>query len=120
MASLELDDTLAIPPADAGTKKDVYVTEIENDSTNSSSPIAEDQDSDWIYPHPTDFKLTEAPIDEIRELKVAVIGAGLTGITAGILLPAKVPGINLTILDKNSDVVGLHDPHVSVQMLRNL
>lgn len=44
-------------------------------------------------------------IDHVRELKVAVIGAGLAGINAGILLPAKVPGIKLTIFEKNSDVV---------------
>lgn len=44
-------------------------------------------------------------IDNVRELKVAVIGAGLSGINAGILLPAKVPGIKLTIFEKNSDVV---------------
>lgn len=34
-----------------------------------------------------------------------MIGAGLAGITAGALLPAKVPGIQLTILEKNPDVV---------------
>lgn len=44
-------------------------------------------------------------IDQVRELKVAVIGAGLAGINAGILLPAKVPGIKLTIFEKNTDVV---------------
>lgn len=34
-----------------------------------------------------------------------MIGAGLTGITAGILLPVKVPGIDLKIYEKNNDVV---------------
>lgn len=34
-----------------------------------------------------------------------MIGAGIAGITAGVLLPKKVPGIQLTIFDKNSDVV---------------
>ncbi|KAK4497848.1 hypothetical protein PRZ48_010503 [Zasmidium cellare] len=63
-------------------------------------------DDDWVYPHPTDFKISEHPIDEVKTLKVAVIGAGLAGITAGALLPAKVPGIDLTILEKNSDVGG--------------
>jgi hypothetical protein len=33
--------------------------------------------------------------------------AGLAGINAGILLPAKVPGIQLTIFEKNEDVVSL-------------
>jgi hypothetical protein len=43
-------------------------------------------------------------IDHGRKLSVAVIGAGLSGINAGILLPAKVPGIELTIFEKNNDV----------------
>jgi cation diffusion facilitator CzcD-associated flavoprotein CzcO len=38
--------------------------------------------------------------------KVAVVGAGLSGITTGILLPAKVPGIDLVIFEKNADVAG--------------
>lgn len=45
-------------------------------------------------------------IDDVRELTVAVVGAGLSGINAGILLPAKVPGIKLTIFEKNADVSG--------------
>jgi protoporphyrinogen oxidase len=44
----------------------------------------------------------------VRELKVAVVGAGLAGITAGVLLPAKVPGIKLTIFEKNNDVVRMN------------
>lgn len=46
-------------------------------------------------------------IDEVRPLRVAVIGAGLSGINAGILLPAKLPGADLVIFEKNIDVVGL-------------
>ncbi|KAJ4298153.1 hypothetical protein N0V90_006052 [Kalmusia sp. IMI 367209] len=49
---------------------------------------------------------TRHHIDNVRTLKVAVIGAGLSGINAGILLPAKVPGIDLTIFEKNHDVGG--------------
>ncbi|TVY22123.1 FAD-binding monooxygenase [Lachnellula hyalina] len=52
------------------------------------------------------FKLEDHPVDAIRPLRVAVIGAGISGITAGVLFPAKVPGINLTIFEKNSDVGG--------------
>lgn len=44
-------------------------------------------------------------IDEPERLRVAVIGAGLTGIEAGVLLPAKVPNIDLVIYEKNADVV---------------
>lgn len=51
------------------------------------------------------LELVDRFIDEPRELRVAVIGAGISGIIAGILLPAKVPGIKLTIFEKNADVV---------------
>jgi hypothetical protein len=59
-----------------------------------------------LYPQ-VEFQFEERHIDEPRALRVAVIGAGLAGITAGILFPAKVPGIQLTIFDKNKDVVSL-------------
>lgn len=56
--------------------------------------------------HPTPhIEILERNIDTSRQLRVAVIGAGLSGVTAGILLPAKVPGIKLTIFEKNADVV---------------
>lgn len=51
--------------------------------------------------------LLDRYIDEPRPLRVAVIGGGLSGILAGVLLPEKVPGIQLTIYDKNYDFVGL-------------
>lgn len=51
------------------------------------------------------FELEDHSIDETRSLRVVVIGAGLSGILAGILLPAKVPKIDLTIYEKNDDVV---------------
>ncbi|KAF4547823.1 Pyridine nucleotide-disulfide oxidoreductase-like protein 14 [Elsinoe fawcettii] len=57
------------------------------------------------YPK-SNFKLEDHYIDDARPLRVTVIGAGLAGITAGILLPAKVPNIQLTILEKNHDVTG--------------
>lgn len=56
------------------------------------------------YPQST-LQLENHPIDQVRNLRVAVIGAGLAGITAGVLLPAKVPGIKLRIYEKNSDLV---------------
>ncbi|KAI9736594.1 MAG: hypothetical protein M1834_000797 [Cirrosporium novae-zelandiae] len=54
----------------------------------------------------TSFQLENHPVDDVRTIKVIVIGAGLCGITAGVLLPKKVPGIELKIIDKNSDVGG--------------
>ena len=53
----------------------------------------------------TPFQIEEHHIDEQPSIDVAVIGAGLSGITAGILLPAKVPGVKLKIYEKNADVV---------------
>lgn len=49
--------------------------------------------------------LIDRYIDEPRPLRVAVIGGGIAGIVAGILLPKKVPEIDLTIYDKNDDFV---------------
>jgi hypothetical protein len=54
---------------------------------------------------PPTASLPEKTIDDIRPLKVAVIGAGISGVLAGILLPAKVPKIELTIFEKNAEVV---------------
>lgn len=51
------------------------------------------------------FELEEHPVDQVRDIKVGVIGAGLSGVIAGVLLPAKVPGLDLRIYDKNPDVV---------------
>ncbi|KAL3419955.1 4-hydroxyacetophenone monooxygenase [Phlyctema vagabunda] len=68
------------------------------------SEVAELEVSAYSKAHT--FELEDHPIDEVPELKVAVIGAGLSGITAGVLLPAKVPGISLQIFEKNADVGG--------------
>jgi len=54
------------------------------------------------------LKLENRLIDDVRKLRVAVIGAGLSGVLAGVLFPAKVPNIELTIFEKNADVVSLH------------
>jgi hypothetical protein len=51
------------------------------------------------------IQLIDRYIDEPRPLRVAVIGGGLAGILAGILLPPKVPNIKLTIYEKNHDLV---------------
>jgi len=52
------------------------------------------------------ISLVDRFIDEPRPLRVAVIGGGLSGILTGILLPAKVPSIQLTIYEKNVDFGG--------------
>ncbi|RWA04859.1 hypothetical protein EKO27_g10247 [Xylaria grammica] len=50
------------------------------------------------------FKLEERTVDDVRPLRVAVVGAGIGGINTGILFPEKMPRIRLTIFDKNPDV----------------
>lgn len=51
------------------------------------------------------LKLEEHPIDEFPSLRVIVVGAGISGITAGVLLPAKVPNIDLVIYERQNDLV---------------
>lgn len=57
----------------------------------------------------SNLELPDHHIDDVRSLRVTVIGAGLSGILAGILLPVKVPKLQLTILEKNDDVVSPSD-----------
>ncbi|KAK1760311.1 hypothetical protein QBC47DRAFT_427444 [Echria macrotheca] len=66
-------------------------------------PVAET--SGFSYPK-SRISLVDRFIDEPRALRVAVIGGGLAGVLAGVLLPAKVPNIQLTIYEKNHDFGG--------------
>jgi hypothetical protein len=75
-----------------------------NDTASAAQKDGPDVDETSPYHNPR-LQLIDRFVDEPRPLRVGVIGAGLAGITAGILLPAKVPGIKLTIYEKNSDVV---------------
>lgn len=45
-------------------------------------------------------------IDELRPLRVVVIGAGISGILASIRLPQRIPNLTLQIYEKNSDIGG--------------
>lgn len=53
--------------------------------------------------------LVDRFLDEPRKLRVAVVGGGLAGIISGCLLPAKVPGVELVIYEKNADFVSFSD-----------
>ncbi|KAL4745502.1 hypothetical protein BDW72DRAFT_208140 [Aspergillus terricola var. indicus] len=53
------------------------------------------------------FILEEHPVDERLPIKAIVVGAGITGVTAGVLLPAKVPGLSLAIHERHSDIGGV-------------
>jgi ribulose 1,5-bisphosphate synthetase/thiazole synthase len=45
-------------------------------------------------------------VDDVRPLKVIVIGAGVSGIVAGIKLPQRIKNLDLVIYDKNEEVGG--------------
>ena len=45
-------------------------------------------------------------VDDYRPMKVIVIGAGLSGILAGIRFPQYIKNLDLTIYDKNTNVGG--------------
>lgn len=111
------EDALPSPP----------LTASESGSATSSDPLAEPLTEDNTTPltvkeDATHATTSQAPqqipsypksrltlldrfIDQPRELRVAVIGGGLSGILAGVMLPAKVPNIKLNIYEKNHDFV---------------
>lgn len=83
MASLQLDGQQGLPPAVADSIKDpTVVVEAVEDSASSSSSLAATPEDDVYYPHPTDFELSEHPIDEIRQLKVSVPATELDAVSA--------------------------------------
>ena len=48
--------------------------------------------------------LTKSSIDAARPLRIAVVGAGISGILAGIELPRAVDPLELVIYDKNEEL----------------
>ncbi|CAL1693778.1 unnamed protein product [Somion occarium] len=78
------------------------------DGTSVNSTEASQVEGD----HPTDwnahaaFKLGSFSIDEYGPLKVVVIGAGFSGITAGIRFRQHIQNLDLTIYEKNAGVGG--------------
>ena len=73
MASLQLDDIKAPPAVSPEDVKNagIVIEAVEAESSEaSSSDEKQVKDDEWTYPHPTDFKISEHNIDEIRELKV--------------------------------------------------
>jgi hypothetical protein len=51
------------------------------------------------------FELEDRPVDQRRRIKAIVTGTGISRVTAGILLPQKVPELELIRYEKASDVV---------------
>src|SRR5690349_7797174 len=84
-----------------GKEPSIRIAEVE--ATHSAIPNGSTTKAS-LY-HKSRISLVDRFIDEPRSLRVAVIGGGLAGVLSGILFPAKVPNINLTIYEKNHDFV---------------
>jgi cation diffusion facilitator CzcD-associated flavoprotein CzcO len=52
------------------------------------------------------FRLIHRCTDDRPPIRVICIGAGLSGILTAIRLPQRVPGVELKIYEKNSDIGG--------------
>lgn len=82
-----------------GTSRPDSIVELDSENKAMPSDLLHE-----LYPV-SSLELPDHHIDDVRSLRVTVIGAGISGIISGVLLPAKVPKIQLTILEKNDDVV---------------
>ncbi|PSN71846.1 FAD/NAD(P)-binding domain-containing protein [Corynespora cassiicola Philippines] len=56
---------------------------------------------------PSGFRLLEKTVENFRPMKIIVIGAGPSGICAGIRIPEKLKNTELVIYDKNEGVGGV-------------
>jgi ribulose 1,5-bisphosphate synthetase/thiazole synthase len=54
----------------------------------------------------TSFKLNDSPVENLRPLKVIVIGAGYSGIYCGIRISERLRNVELVIYEKNAGVGG--------------
>jgi ribulose 1,5-bisphosphate synthetase/thiazole synthase len=50
--------------------------------------------------------ISQRSVDDTRPLKVIFLGAGISGIVAGIRFPQYVKNLDLTIYDKNPELGG--------------
>lgn len=55
---------------------------------------------------PQELAIKDEPIENLRRLKVRVIGAGFSGIYLGIRIPQRLRNVDLQIYEKNDGVGG--------------
>ena len=53
------------------------------------------------------FALKNEPVENLRPLRVVVVGAGFSGIVAAIRIPEKLRNVDLTVYEKNEGVGGV-------------
>jgi hypothetical protein len=52
------------------------------------------------------FVLRDAPVENLRPLKVIVVGAGYSGVYCGIRIPERLRNVELVIYEKNDGIGG--------------
>ncbi|EWC48772.1 hypothetical protein DRE_00077 [Drechslerella stenobrocha 248] len=75
-------------------------------TTESSTPEPETPANSAPATTTPSVGLEQKAVDETRPLKVIVVGAGISGILAGIRLPQRLKNLDLVIYDKNPEVGG--------------
>ncbi|KAG9665052.1 FAD/NAD(P)-binding domain-containing protein, partial [Aureobasidium melanogenum] len=94
-------------------KTNHYTVAVDMAVTNGDKP--DEKSAADLYAANANFvdpKLTNLPplyghcIDDLRPIKVICIGAGFSGILAGIRFPQRVPNLDFTIYEKNEEVGG--------------
>ncbi|KAK0632553.1 hypothetical protein B0T14DRAFT_560233 [Immersiella caudata] len=53
------------------------------------------------------FTLKQEPVENLRPLRVVVVGAGFSGIAAAIRIPERLRNVDLTVYEKNDGVGGV-------------
>ena len=85
----------------------------DSDSCNSlqcREPSAELTDTMGDMPVDTAeraFTIKDAPVENLRPLKVIVVGAGYSGILAAIRIPERLRNVELVVYEKNEAVGGV-------------
>lgn len=57
-------------------------------------------------PQSSGFVLRDTPVENLRSMKVIVIGAGYSGIYCGIRIPERLRNVELVIYEKNKGIGG--------------
>jgi ribulose 1,5-bisphosphate synthetase/thiazole synthase len=53
------------------------------------------------------FTIKDVPVENLRPLKVIVVGAGFSGILAAIRIPERLRNVELVVYEKNDAVGGV-------------